>query len=68
MIGFDGVAEARLQQPPLTTLAVPTADIGKQAAQRLIERIDNPSAPAQRLILPPELVVRESSLRVVTSD
>ncbi len=63
VIGFDDVAEARLQQPPLTTLTVPTHEIGRQAAQCLLERVEQPTAPSRRLILSPDLVVRTSSLR-----
>jgi DNA-binding LacI/PurR family transcriptional regulator len=34
--------------------------MGRQAAATLIERIDNPDAPAQRIVLKTELIVRET--------
>jgi LacI family transcriptional regulator len=60
VIGFDDIEEAALWQPGLTTVAIDSKRIGAEAAHLLIERIENPDAPARRIILPPRLVLRES--------
>ncbi len=63
VVGFDDLADARLQTPPLTTLAVGTSKLGEQAARLLLERIDDPTLPPRKIILSPELIIRGSSTR-----
>jgi LacI family transcriptional regulator len=60
VIGFDNIAEAALQRPGLTTVSVTPGQIGAQAAQLLLERIQNPDAALRQIVLPPALVIRES--------
>jgi LacI family transcriptional regulator len=60
VVGFDDIEEAALWQPALTTVAIDPQRIGIEAARLLLERIENPDAPPQRVILPPRLIVRES--------
>lgn len=59
--GFDDIAEAALWRPTLTTIAVGPRRIGEAAAALLLERIANPDQPPRQVIVPPKLVVRESS-------
>ncbi|MCB0251087.1 MAG: substrate-binding domain-containing protein [Anaerolineae bacterium] len=47
--------------PPLTTLRQDLYAIGRQAAQLVIQAIEQPDAPRQHLLLPAELVVRQST-------
>ncbi len=61
VVGADGVAEAALWQPGLTTVAVHTARIGLTAGRLLRERLATPGRPPERILLQPELVVRGSS-------
>jgi LacI family transcriptional regulator len=61
LVGFDDLPWARLLQPALTTVAQPTYDLGRTAAQVLVERGADPSGPARTLTLPTRLVVRGSS-------
>jgi LacI family transcriptional regulator len=58
VIGFDDIAEAALWHPPLTTVAITPHQIGTMAAQRILERIAHPDDLPQRIILPPNLVIR----------
>jgi len=58
VIGFDDIAEAVLWHPPLTTVSLTPHQIGTMAAQRMLERIARPDDPPQRMILPPNLVIR----------
>jgi LacI family transcriptional regulator len=45
----------------LTTIRQPTQQIGKLAAEMLVERINDVDAPMKHEVLPVSLVVRESS-------
>lgn len=57
VIGFDGVPEAALTTPPLTTVEQPIAEIGRRAVQRILE--GDTSAASETL--PVRLVVRGST-------
>jgi DNA-binding LacI/PurR family transcriptional regulator len=65
VVGFDDSPAAALATPPLTTIAQPHEEKGRLAAQWLLEAIegDGEGAPPRRVILPTELVVRESTGR-----
>lgn len=60
VIGFDDVAEARHAVPTLTTVACDPRQIGLTAAQVLMDRIADPSAPLEDHIMAPRLTVRQS--------
>lgn len=59
--GFDDLPWTRLVDPGLTVIAQPTYDIGRTAAELLLQRIADPDKPARRVVLRGELVVRGSS-------
>ena len=46
--------------PPLTTMSVPIFDIGRRAATLLIESLKSPGREPQRVLLPGNLVERDS--------
>ena len=58
LIGHEDVEEASFVSPPLSVTTVPREEMGRQAAAALIERIDNPNAPPQHIVLKTELIVR----------
>ncbi len=60
VIGFDNVPESALGNPPLTTVEQPIQKMGSEAVRLLIELIEDPSQPPDRVVLPTKLVVRES--------
>lgn len=61
-VGFDDFEWAGLLRPQLTTIAQPTYEIGRTAAQLVIDQIGNdPAKPARRVSLSGRLVVRGSS-------
>ena len=60
LVGHEDVEEASLAHPPLTATTVSRGEMGSMAASVLIDRIVNPDAPPQRIVLKTELVVRES--------
>lgn len=48
--------------PPLTTMALPTEEMGRLAAEMVVEQIDSSgSAPRRRVVLPEKLIVRRST-------
>ncbi|MBT2572456.1 LacI family DNA-binding transcriptional regulator [Bacillus sp. ISL-51] len=61
IVGFDNVPEAEISYPPLTTVSSFPRQSGKEAAQLLHHKLTDSQHKKQRIILPPELVVRESS-------
>jgi DNA-binding LacI/PurR family transcriptional regulator len=60
VIGFDDVEIARYTDPPLTTVRQPIIDIGREMVRQLL-RIAQGEDVEEALILPTELVVRESA-------
>ncbi len=58
---FDDVADARYQDPPLTSVATFADDVGARAAQLLLARIGDPDRPFGSLIVNPELQIRQST-------
>jgi LacI family transcriptional regulator len=61
VVGFDDVPEASYVDPALTTVRQPLRDMGRSAVRRLMELLAEPDAPAQRIVVATELVVRGST-------
>lgn len=61
LAGCDNTAIAAQLAPPLTTIHIPSGEIGKRAAQALLRRIDDPQAEFVRDVLPTHLVIRRST-------
>ena len=59
--GFDDVKYASLLSVPLTSYHQPCADIGKVAAQVMLNRIKNPESPNCRISLNGRIIIRSSS-------
>ena len=59
--GFDDTAEARHQNPPLTSVATFPERIGDEASRLLLERIERPDVEPRAFIVAPELNVRAST-------
>ncbi len=60
LVGFDDIPAAAHTAPPLTTVRQPTQRMGALAVETLIDRIENPTPEVCHLVLPAELMVRES--------
>jgi LacI family transcriptional regulator len=63
VIGFDDIDLASEITPALTTVRIPLTEIGRRAADLVVDQIESPEAarPAQTDIVPFELVVRAST-------
>jgi LacI family transcriptional regulator len=59
--GFDDIPEAAVSTPPLTTLAADPHARGRQAAERILERVRRPDTDAVRGTIPVRLIIRASS-------
>ena len=59
--GFDDIEGARTSRVPLTTVSVPREFLGRAAGRLFWSRIDDPSAPRQRIEIETKLVVRDST-------
>jgi LacI family transcriptional regulator len=63
LVGFDDAPWATLTTPPLTVVAQPTHEIGREAARLLISA--RPDTSSRHVVLAPTLIVRGSSVRTV---
>jgi DNA-binding LacI/PurR family transcriptional regulator len=61
IVGFEGLPEAALGWPGLTTIAEPTREMGKDACQRVLELIDDEAPGIDGSNYPMELLTREST-------
>lgn len=62
LVGFNDMPLMDRIQPPLTTVRLPHYEIGSRAAQLLFEQMTDRRGPAKTVLLPCELVVRESTM------
>ncbi len=60
MVGIDDVTLADALDPGVTVVAQDPAALGGAAARRLFERLDGETGPAQRMVLPTQLIERGS--------
>lgn len=60
VIGFDDTPVAVRTSPPLTTVRQPIETLGETAVATLLHLIAHPGSGPRRVILPTQLVVRES--------
>lgn len=60
VVGFDGIPFAEISNPRLSTVSVPSAELGRIGAASLIKAIHDGVLP-EGVVLPVEFVVREST-------
>ena len=60
IIGFDDILDARSLSPSLTTIRHPTFSLGYQAVLSLLGHIHGNVDRAERVIVPPRLIIRQS--------
>ena len=61
VVGFDDIATAADFSPPLTTVRQPSKKVGQVAAQMLFELIAGEPVEQKEIVLPAELIIRQSS-------
>ncbi len=67
VIGFDDIPWASHAHPSLTTLRIPRREMGRVAAQTLLNQIESPRPSPIRLVLQTDLIVRKSCARPTSS-
>ena len=64
VVGFDDIELAALSKPSLSTVAQPKYESGKIAAELLFKQIEGAQSPGKYYSIEPNLVVRQSTLKV----
>ncbi len=62
LAGFDDLDFAVQLDPPLTTVRQGVRQQGKEAARALVQLLEDPERSPRRVLLPTELVIRQSSV------
>ena len=60
VVGFDDIPEAAYFTPALTTVRQDFSELGRRCLELLLQRIEGEMQPT-RVVVPPELVVRDST-------
>ena len=62
LVVFDDLAVFALTSPAISAVAQPAYEVGQRTVQLLLSRLkDDGEAPPQLIVLPTELIVRESA-------
>jgi LacI family transcriptional regulator len=61
VVGFNDMPFLDKLRPPLTTVRVPHYEIGAEAGRMLLDTIEEPGRHPRSVLLPPSLVVRQST-------
>ena len=65
LVGFNDEPIMRMMTPKLSSVSQPAFEMGRRAARLFIEQIHAEETPKiETIVLKPELIVRESSLRI----
>lgn len=59
--GFSGTVLSEMVYPPLSTVAPPLIQMGRQAVELLMEQISDPEAPRRSVVLNADIVMRGST-------
>ncbi|MEK7720332.1 MAG: LacI family DNA-binding transcriptional regulator [Bacteroidota bacterium] len=63
IVGFSNEPFSKVVSPSISTIAQPGFLMGQKAAELILNQIANKGKPFQTLVLPTELIIRESSNR-----
>jgi DNA-binding LacI/PurR family transcriptional regulator len=64
VMGFADIKAAEFNNPRLTTIRQPLSNMGRIAAQCVLNRLHGSERYREQIVVEPELVVRESTQRV----
>ncbi|MBO8156243.1 MAG: LacI family DNA-binding transcriptional regulator [Bacillaceae bacterium] len=67
IVSFNNVYLSEISRPPLTTVDIQIYNLGAQAARCLIEKVKNKDEPAKRIIIPHEIIYRQSTKKAPSS-
>lgn len=61
--GFDDTEFSKNTHPPLTTIKIDRKQMGIEGARTILRRISDSDAPLRKLVIPSELVIRDSVMK-----
>ena len=61
VMGYDGIPLSGYVMPTITTVAQPISEMGKKAVEVLLNHINDPDLPPDRVVLENKLIIREST-------
>ncbi|WP_019157007.1 LacI family DNA-binding transcriptional regulator [Robertmurraya massiliosenegalensis] len=64
LVSFNNVYLSEITRPALTTVDIQIYELGAQSAKALIEKTENKNEPAKRIIIPYQIVYRDSVSRI----
>ncbi|AMB95051.1 LacI family DNA-binding transcriptional regulator [Aerococcus urinae] len=62
LLSINGDSYGEVTTPQLTSVDVKTEEIGQVAVERLLERLKDPQAPCQKILIQPQMLLRQSHL------
>ncbi len=62
IVGFDDAPLVRYLSPPLSSVRQPTWEVGERVIEMMIAVLEGEPLAENQILLPPELIIRESSL------
>lgn len=65
VVGFDDTNASAYFMPPLTTLRQDRALLGRLAIDHLLSFIEDPATPAYQRVVQPQLVIRQSTRKLI---
>lgn len=68
VIGFDNASITRVYDPPISTVSQPRYDLGTVSVELVVEKINNFEVVNKGIILPHELILRESTRKDVSDN
>lgn len=63
VVSFDNISFSKMSKIGLTTVCQQVTKMGETAARLMAERIENPDAECKKIILEPELIIRNTTKR-----
>ncbi|MGM0876071.1 MAG: LacI family DNA-binding transcriptional regulator [Bacillota bacterium] len=65
VIGFDNTFMCKIVEPQLSSVAAPLVEMGRQAMDLLIQKIEKANKVKQRIKMLPDLVIRETTTKLL---
>lgn len=63
IMGYDNIPLSRFFSIPISTIDTHGKEVGIKATELLIEKIKNPDMPSKQIVIKPNLVIRQSTVR-----
>lgn len=63
VVGFSNEPFSKVTSPSISTIIQPAFEMGQKAAELIISKVEKKETGYQTIVMPTELVIRESSLR-----